>query len=321
MFKQKLSLIAVSIAVMVGGCSSNSSVIDDIDDAERERFQNVALQNSMLNWEVDVATKRVERVCMEEKGFTTHPELPDEEIDPDVYVLREVLTKPNFEEREEFGYLEGSFSTYWDVQREEERDDADVSDFELLSEPERQEYRTEHDDSVDGSPEEIELSDGTSAQRSSGGCARDVEDILFEDYISYREASRIALGQSNEDWQGDERVVDVRADWAGCMDSAGHSVSENPLTSVREKAMESFEHFDAGKTEDEFHDLLLEYATDDAACHAEHDVQNVQEDVFWEFKLVNMIGHEQEVFAFQDTVDEIPADAQDIIDAGEFPPN
>src|SRR5699024_5682247 len=126
----------------------------------------------------------------------------------------------------------------------------------------------------------------------AGGCLRQSEDIVADgNYPDYLNHAGLAGAKGSTDWESDDRVAEVRAAWSQCMSERGYDY-ERPLglymdlfhtASELNSDWRTAQTISESEAEDHLDAVILVTAQDDAACHERTNLQDVQEDVYWEY--------------------------------------
>lgn len=313
-------------ATLMTACSDEEPTID------RTTAEAVLEANVNTASEVEAALDRVAKVCMEDQGFEIHP--PDIEVEENPSIRetlrREVYTDPDPAASPEdiygIGLFVGTNATYAEVGNDGELTYlADPGEFSLLPLEEQEDYFEAFYGTVDMEVEALNLPDVGAAERSGGGCLRKAEDALAEgEYPDYLNHAGLAGAKGGTSWASDDRVYDARIEWSICMAAADYTYEE-PLGLYLDLVMqagaleqEAFTSSES-RTEElrtEFGSHIVDLATVDHACHNETSLQDIQEDVYWEYLIAYVSGQEEEFYSFQERAEHMLTIAQDIIAAG-----
>lgn len=318
------ALLAAALAVAAAGCAEAPEPID------RAVAEAVLLENLTSANEVELALERVSRLCLETLGHTVHPEgldypeAPDLEhlLGPDVYSAPDLSLPPP----EIYGIVVDSPSiTLVVLDENDEGAYTEPNPFNSQTEAERDAYFTALYGSSEMEPEVVQLPDLGQSERAGGGCMREAEDAIADGaYTDYLNHAGLAGARGGTNWLSDERVQTARFDWAACMDARGYDF-ESPL--ALRGALSDFagdlkaewqiqQAIGLEEAEAELAEAVVGTAGDDAACHEESGLQEVQEAVFWEYLIAYVSANETAFYEFQERAGEMTARAQDILASG-----
>ncbi|WP_240037614.1 hypothetical protein [Glycomyces paridis] len=320
----RVPLAAVLAAAALTGCTEPPDPID------RAAAEAVLLANMTAADQVELALERVSRLCLEDLGFTVHPRgLEFPEAPTLEYMLgEEVYTAPDLSlpPPEIYGVrVDNPSITLVVVDENDEGAYTEPNPFNSQSQEDRDAYFTALYGSSDMEPEAVQLPDLGPAERAGGGCMREAEDAVsggaYTDYLNH---AGLAGARGGTDWASDRRVQEALFDWAACMDARGYDF-ESPihlrssLSGLAGDLKAAWQIQQTTTLEDAEAELAAEVlatAEDDAACHAESRLEAVQDEVYWEYLIAYVSGHETAFYDFNERTEEMTARAQRILADG-----
>ncbi|MEV6298308.1 hypothetical protein AB0M02_02765 [Actinoplanes sp. NPDC051861] len=276
------------VVATAAGCSDTGGSTAGDGSAERAATElNAALATDA---QVEDASRRLIRECMEEKGFTTHPrEDAAEPFQAGVYPF----VDPPAVDAVAKGYPEAS------AEPDESAGGGSRDAFGRLSEAEQQRY-----EAALGEETVIQLDDGTEVGIPADGCGGKVAAELFGDVQgAFRTAVFARRGSdiAREQTVADQVVGEAVAGWSKCMEKAGFPGLADP-ESARDLTHTK------GRDDAEVDEPAL--AAADARCGAEHQVSTVRRTA-WERHLAEYLsGHEAEIAAYRESQETALANAQ-----------
>ncbi|MFG3343219.1 hypothetical protein [Glycomyces sp. NPDC048151] len=323
LLKGRAALGVPALLLLLAACAEPPEPID------RATAEAVLADNLASADQVEQALHRVALLCVENQGFTVHPSQTEPEESTGIADLLgyEVYSEPDLSlpPEEIYGakvddpvitlvYGNGDEDVYTEPDPFTQLPQADQDAyFAALYGPPGMEAET------------VMLPDVGESQRAGGGCMREAEDALSEGaYPDYLNHAGLAGARGGTDWDADERVVEARAAWADCMGALGHDY-ETPLQ-VRmdlfnragdlKAAWQIDGTMDLEEAEAALAEEVLATAGDDASCHAETGLQDVQVEVFWEYLIAYVSGHEEAFYSFHERAVDMEARAQEVLADG-----
>lgn len=283
------------VVTAAAGCSGTDPSSDTGDPAAASRAATELNAALTTDTQVEDASSRLIRECMEKQGFTTHPkEDPAEASAAGAYPF---VDPPAADALASEGGYPG------DTDKPEPRAGSGSSDrFGRLSEAERQRY-----EAALGDETVIQLSDGTEIGIPAGGCAGKIANELFGDVqgafrtaVFARRGSDVARKQT----AADPAVSEALAAWSKCMEQAdfpGLADSEAARDLTRTK----------GDSRRKVNEPQL--AAADARCGAEHRVSEVRRAAWDRYLAEYLRGHETEIAAYRKSQETALANAQRLL--------
>lgn len=313
-----------ALLLLLAACAEPPEPIDR-DTAEAVLVENIASAD-----QVQQALNRVALLCVENAGFTVHPKESEYEepagiadlLGSFVYSEPDLSLPPN----EIYG-VEVDDPAITLVYGNEDGEDVytEPDPFTELPQADQDAYF----EALYGSPgmaaEVVMLPDVGESERAGGGCMREAEDALSEGaYPDYLNHAGLAGARGGTDWDSDDRVAEAREAWANCMADRGYDYEE-PMH-LRSDLFNRAGDFKAAwqidasmsleEAEAALADAVLATAEDDAACHAETGLQDVQVEVFWEYLIAYVSGHEEAFYSFHERAGDMEARAQETLANG-----
>ncbi|WP_156926192.1 hypothetical protein [Glycomyces arizonensis] len=323
MWRRGIGLAIVAV-LATAGCFSEGS---DLTEADIERYMQASAENSALRWQVDYSVKRIALLCMEQAGFDAVGEGYEETFVPSEPMFQDKRSRRasrglSITPDPEAGYMVEFRS--WEL----ESNGRDISGFDRLPESERNRwYEAWFGPYMDG-PESstvVTLDNGQTATWPKYGCQGEAYTALFgeDGYASYIQEAIHAQGGLTEGWESEEEVVQARYDWTVCMAEAGYEGDfESPdelrrtMDAVVSEAVESA--IDSPQVSD-YEAAELAMAETDIACQDQTDVVDIEFDVYSRQLVEILYEHEEQVFAFAETAEELLVRAQEILESGQIP--
>lgn len=315
---------------MAAAAAALTGCVEPPEPIDRAVAEAVLLENMNAANEVGFALDRVARLCMEGLGYTVHPESRERPEAPDMESMLgfEVYSAPDLSlpPSQIYGIVVDSPSItliFFDENDELVRTES--SPFTSQPQAEQDAYFAALHGSAGMETEVVELPDLGQSERAGGGCLREAEDAIADgDYPDYLNHAGLAGARGGTNWEADERVQEARFDWAACMDARGYDF-ELPLalrSHVSNLAGDLKAEWQIEQTislEDAEAELAAEVAliaADDAACHEKSRLEEVQDEVFWEYLIAYVSSHETSFYDFHERAKEMTAKAQEIIAEG-----
>ncbi|MDA1359418.1 hypothetical protein O1R50_07290 [Glycomyces luteolus] len=319
-----LGVPALLAAALLAACAEPPEPID------RATAEAVLADNMASADQVQQALDRVARLCVEHLGFTVHPLAAEYEPDPGLDDLLGPWVysapDPSLPPGEIYGLRVDNPNITLMYEGDDGEDvHTEPDPFSELPQADRDAYNEAYYGSPGMEAEIVLLPDVGESERAGGGCMREAEDALADGaYPDYLNHAGLAGARGGTDWERDDRVAEARAAWSDCMNERGYDFEEpmhlrDALFSRSgdlkaawqiEQSM-SLEEAEAALAEE-----VLAAAGDDAACHAETGLEDVQVEVFWEYLIRYVSGHEEAFYSFHRRAEDMQARAQEILADG-----
>ncbi|WP_205325809.1 hypothetical protein [Glycomyces sp. YM15] len=319
-----LGVPALLAAALSAACAEPPEPID------RATAEAVLADNMASADQVQQAMERVATLCVENRGFAVHPLAVEYEASPGLDDLLGpwVYSEPDLAlPPEEIYGIRVDDPAITLVYEGADGEDVytEPDPFSDLPRADQDAYYEAYYGSPGMEAETVLLPDVGESERAGGGCMREAEDALAEGaYPDYLNHAGLAGARGSTGWERDDRVAEALTAWADCMDERGHDYGEpiqlrGALFSRAGdlKAAWQIEHsMSLEEAEARLAEEVLATAGDDAACHAESRLQEVREDVFWEYLIAYVSGHEEEFYSFHRRAEDMQARAQEILADG-----
>lgn len=319
-----LSVPALLAAALLAACAEPAEAMTQAT-AEAVLADNIASAD-----QVQQALDRVARLCVENLGFTVHPVANEYE---EAAGIRELLGEwvysapdPALPPEEIYGIQvddPGITLVYEGENGEDVHTEPDP--FTELPQADQDAYLAAYYGSPGMEAETVVLPDIGESERAGGGCMREAEDALADGaYPEYLNHAGLAGARGGTNWERDDRVAEALLAWSDCMDDAGYDYAD-PMQLRGElyskagdlkAAWQIDGSMSLGEAEAALAGEVLAAAEDDAACHAESKLEDVQEEVFWEYLIAYVSGHEEEFYSFHQRAEDMQARAQEILSDG-----
>jgi hypothetical protein len=319
-----LAVPALLAAALLTACAEPPEPID------RATAEAVLTDNMAAADQVQAALERVARLCVELQGFTVHP-VPDEYAEHPglddllgfwVYSAPDLTLPP----MEIYGIEVDDPDITLVIEGDGGQDvHTEPDPFTALPRADQDAYFEAYFGSPGMEAETVILPDVGETERAGGGCMREAEDALADGaYPDYLNHAGLAGARGGTDWEGDDRVVEARAAWADCMRESGRDHEEPAhLRGALQSRAADFKaawqiegSMTLREAEAAFAEEALAAAEADAACHAESGLEDVQVEVFWEYLIAYVSGHEEAFYSFHKRASEMQARAQEILADG-----
>ncbi|MDN3240561.1 hypothetical protein [Glycomyces tritici] len=311
-------------AALLAGCAEPPEPID------RATAEAVLADNMASADGVEQALERVAKLCVETLGFTVHPPAAEYEEAADI---RDLLGEwvysepdPSLPPAEIYGIrVDDPAITLMYEGANGEGVHTEPDPFTELPQADQDAYFDAYYGSPGMEAETVLLPDVGESERAGGGCMREAEDALADGaYPDYLNHAGLAGARGGTDWATDERVAEALHAWADCMDARGHDYGEpihlRSALFSRAGDLKAAWQIEGTMTLAEAEAALAEEvvatAEDDAACHAESRLEEVQVEVFWEYLVAFVSAHEEAFYSFHKRAQDMQVRAQEILAAG-----
>lgn len=319
--------VAIATCLLLGCSSSDSVSSDDIVSVRSAWNMNVTLSS-----ELHVAHERLIEQCLEDQGYTDHPELPPPAENED-QAMSVYAPRPSVEDASDFGFREwvpnvfdsgmaaddgmeesegtaGMDNEYYAARVGESAAEATLS-------PESPEVpRNSEGEALEWPGKEIhEVEQSNVISWYLEGCAGDVNAEIFgEDVYEFKRMEALATSGPWESIPDNPQVVEANIEWSECLADKGFPDIAEPLELLQtlismrnDKLYSQIDTDGRGIPEsayEDFEEAQIELAVADAKCNDRTAHYEVIEEKFNRNLALGMDEHEVELFEYQDQAQE-----------------